>query len=210
MMRARRSAALALALIATGCKVGPNYARPDAPSAPAFKELAGWKPADPRDGIDRGAWWSVYNDPVLDGLEKQVAISNQTVKQSEAAYRQATALIREAQSGLFPTLSVSPGLSRSKNSSGSSSFGRGGATSEYSFQGSASWTLDVWGQIRREIESQSAAAQASAADLANARLSEQAALATAYFELRGQDSLEKLLTDTVAEYRRALQITQNQ
>lgn len=213
-MRRKAFMALALALAVAGCKVGPNYARPQAPTASKFKELAGWKPSHPRDGIDRGAWWSVYNDPQLDTLERQVEISNQTVAEAEASYRQAVALIGEAQSSLWPTLGVTPGVTRSKSGSGgssSSSFGSSGAArTQYSIEGSASWDLDVWGKIRRQVESQSAAAQASAADLANAKLSAQGALATAYFEMHGADSLTKLLTDTVDEYKRSLAITQNQ
>jgi len=208
MMRPSACAALTLVLLAAGCKVGPDYARPDAPTAPAFKELAGWKPSDPRDGIDRGAWWSVFADPDLDRLERQVDISNQTVKQAEAAYREAVALIREARASLFPTLTVAPGVTRSQSSGGGSGFS--GTRTQYTAEGAASWEVDVWGQIRRQVESQSAAAQASAADLANAKLSAQGSLATAYFELRGADSLAKLLSDTVEEYKRALAITQNQ
>jgi NodT family efflux transporter outer membrane factor (OMF) lipoprotein len=208
MMRPSACAALTLILLAAGCKVGPDYARPDAPTAPAFKELAGWKPSDPRDGIDRGAWWSVFADPDLDRLERQVDISNQTVKQAEAAYREAVALIREARASLFPTLTVAPGVTRSQSSGGGSGFS--GTRTQYTAEGAASWEVDVWGQIRRQVESQSAAAQASAADLANAKLSAQGSLATAYFELRGADSLAKLLSDTVEEYKRALAITQNQ
>jgi NodT family efflux transporter outer membrane factor (OMF) lipoprotein len=205
-----RHAALALALLLAGCKVGPNYARPSAPASPAFKELAGWHPGKPHDGIDRGAWWSVYADPQLDGLEQRVDVSNQTVKAAEAAYQQAAALIREAQSSLFPALTLSPGVTRDKNGGGAGGGGLGGLRTQYTVEGTASWDLDVWGKIRRQVESQSAAAQVSAADLANAKLSAQAALATAYFELRGSDSLIQLLTDTAAEYRRALAITQNQ
>jgi NodT family efflux transporter outer membrane factor (OMF) lipoprotein len=208
MRRARLLSGLAVALLAAGCKVGPDYTPATAPTAPAFKELAGWKPSQPRDGIDRGAWWSVYDDADLDRLERLVAISNQTVRQAEAAYREAVALTQEAQSALLPTLTLAPGVTRSKNSSGSGSFT--GLRTQYTAEGSASWTIDVWGKLRRQVESQSAAAQASAADLANAKLSAQAALATAYFELRGADSLERLLSDTVDEYRRALAIAQNQ
>ncbi len=212
MRRPVRYAALALSLLAAGCKVGPNYARPSAPTTPAFKELAGWKPSDPRDGIDRGAWWSIYGDAELDGLERQVEVSNQNVIEAAAAYRQAVALIQEARSGLFPVLSVTPGVTRAQNgggSGGSAGFG-GGPHTQYSVEGNASWDLDVWGKIRRQIESQSAAAQVNAADLANAKLSAQGSLATAYFELRAADSLTKLLSDTVADYRHALAITQNQ
>jgi NodT family efflux transporter outer membrane factor (OMF) lipoprotein len=213
MRRFAGRAALALALAAAGCKVGPNYARPAAPATPAFKELAGWKPTEPRDGLDRGAWWSVYADPLLDGLERQVEVSNQNVIQAAAAYREATALIGEARSSLFPTLALAPGVTRSKSGGGTGGSGGGfasGPRTQYTFEASASWDLDVWGKIRRQAESQSAAAQVSAADLANARLSAQGSLATAYFELRGADSLTNLLTDTAADYRGALAITQNQ
>lgn len=216
MKSARRLSVLALgaaALGVAGCKVGPNYARPSAPTPVAFKELAGWKPADPRDGIDRGAWWSIYNDAELDRLERQVDISNQNVKQAEAAYREAVALIGEARANLFPVLTAGPNVARSSGGGAggtASPFGASGPRSQFSLEGSASWDLDVWGRIRRQIESQSAAAQASAADLANAQLSAQGSLATAYFELRGSDSLIQLLKDTAVEFRKALQITQNQ
>ncbi len=201
-MRRGRAAVLALALAVVGCKVGPNYARPAAPATPAFKELAGWKPTEPRDGIDRGAWWSVYADPTLDGLMRQVAISNQNVKTAEAAYRAAVALIGEAQASLFPTLALAPGAARSAVGARTST--------QYTAEGSAGWVLDVWGRIRRQVESQSAAAQVGAADLANATLSAQAALATAYFDLRGADSLVLLLDETLTQYGRSLAITQNQ
>lgn len=217
-MRTRRTgpgllaAVLSLGLL-PGCTVGPDYQRPDAPVPVAFKELAGWKPATPRDGIDRGAWWSIYDDPDLDRLERQVAISNQNVKSFEAAYRAASALVRETQAGLFPTLGLTPGVTRARSSSGSlggSSGSFGGPRTSYTMEGNAAWTLDVWGKIRRQVESDVAAAQVSAADLANATLSAQATLAIAYINLHYEDSLQQLLTQTVAEYQRALTITQNQ
>jgi NodT family efflux transporter outer membrane factor (OMF) lipoprotein len=202
-----------LSLLLAGCSVGPDYHRPVAATPVAFKELAGWKIATPRAELPKGAWWSVYNDPLLDRLERRVVIDNQTVKASEAAYRQAAALVREAQAGFFPTLSLIPDISRSKQSTGgfSTSAGRlGKPFTEYSAQGSASWEVDLWGRIRRQVESEQASAEVSAADLANATLSAQAALAGDYFNLRYQDSLAQLLTDTVAQYRRALTIAQNQ
>jgi NodT family efflux transporter outer membrane factor (OMF) lipoprotein len=211
MIRLMRSAALALVLVAAGCKVGPNYARPDAPAAPAFKELAGWKPSTPRDGGGGGACWSLYDDTLLDSLERQVVVSNQNVLAAEAGYRQAAALVREAQSSLYPTLSVAPGVTRGTTSSASGSSSSGNrAYTQYTAEGTASWDLDVWGRIRRQVESQSAAAQVSAADLANAQLSAQGSLATDYFELRSADSLAQLLRDTLVAYNHALRITQNQ
>jgi NodT family efflux transporter outer membrane factor (OMF) lipoprotein len=195
---------MALALVEAGCKVGPNYARPDAPVAPAFKELVGWKPSAPRDG-GGGAWWSLYDDKLLDSLERQVVVSNQNVLAAEAAYRQAAALVREARSSLYPTLLFTPGITRGKIEGG------GGATrTQYTVEATASWDIDVWGRIRRQVESQSAAAQVSAADLANAALSAQGSLATDYFELRSADSLARLLRDTLVAYKHALRITQNQ
>jgi NodT family efflux transporter outer membrane factor (OMF) lipoprotein len=209
-----------LALLLTGCMVGPDYKRPDAPVPVTYKELDGWKPATPLDGIDRGAWWSIYNDPELDQLESQVAVSNQNVKSFEASYRAAAALVRETQAELFPTATVTPSVTRTKSGSGGGAVASSGAVvggggsgtirTQYSLQGSADWVPDFWGKIGRQVESNVAAAQVSAADLANATLSAQATLAIAYVNLHYEDSLQKLLTDTVAEYQHALEITQNQ
>src|SRR4051794_6091977 len=141
------------------CTVGPDYQRPDAPTSAAFKELQGWTPSAPADGVDKGAWWSVYNDPELDRLERMVDISNQTIKSFEAQYRTAVALVAEARAGLFPTLSAGGDATRSgsgakfgglSSSTSSGSVSRTGTT--YSLSGNASWDLDVWGRIRRQIE----------------------------------------------------------
>ncbi len=208
-----------ICLILAGCMVGPDYQRPDAPSPAAFKELAGWKISQPADAADKGAWWSVYHDPELDRLERMVEVSNQTVKSFEAQYRSAVALVAEARAGLFPTVGLTGDASRSgsggRGSSGLSTTGRTtssgrGSGTTYSISGSVTWDLDVWGRIRRQVESSSAAAQVSAADLANAKLSAQATLAADYFNLRAEDSLARLLAETAANYRRSLQITQNQ
>jgi NodT family efflux transporter outer membrane factor (OMF) lipoprotein len=203
----------------TSCMVGPDYKTPDAPASAAFKELDGWHPAKPADATDRGAWWSIYNDPVLDKLERQVDVSNQTLKESEAAYRTARAIVDEARANLFPTFGVTASDTRSSRGGGSinssgltslQSISGGRTTTEYTLEGTASWDLDVWGRIRRQVESDVAAAQASAADVASARLSAQGQLATDYFELRGEDSLQTLLDQTVIEFQRALDITKNQ
>ena len=201
-----RCVACLAALLAAGCTVGPDYARPAAPASAAFKELAGWKPSTPRDGIDRGAWWSIFHDPELDALERRVAISNENVKAFEAAFRQAQSLVQEARSSLFPVVGLNGNGVRGANSGGVGAITRNTGAIETS----ASWDLDVWGRIRRLVESQTAAAQVGAADLANATLSAQAAVATDYFLMRGQDSLGELLTRTVAEYQRSLTISQNQ
>jgi NodT family efflux transporter outer membrane factor (OMF) lipoprotein len=213
------TAAVCLSLVLTGCMVGPDYKRPDPPATPvAFKELAGWKISQPADAADRGDWWSVYHDPLLDRLEREVNVSNQTVKQFEAQYRNAVTLVAEARAGLFPTVGLSAGVTRSGSGTGggssfssASSFGGSSRNgTQYNVSGTVAWDLDVWGRIRRQVESSSAAAQVGAADLANAKLSAQATLATDYFDLRAEDSLTELLTETAAAFRRALQITENQ
>ena len=205
----RKSLVAACALLLAGCTVGPDYRKPAAPPAAAFKELAGWKPSTPHDEIDRGAWWSVFHDRDLDALEQQVAVSNQNVRAFAAAFRQAQALVWEARSAQLPLIGLTANGQRGVGGTGG--FGGGSPTSTTgAVEASASWDLDVWGRIRRQVESQTAAAQVSAADLANATLSAQVALATDYFDLRAQDSLADLLTRTVAEYQHSLQITQNQ
>lgn len=198
------------------CSVGPDYQRPAAASPPAYKEMEGWKPAEPQQAGSNGPWWAVYNDPALDGLEQQVDVSNQTLKASVAAFEQARALVGVARAGYFPTVTLGAGVTQSGQGSGSSgtsrSGGRGGS-SQTTFNltgGIASWEIDVWGRIRRLVENAVATAQADAADVAAARLSAQAQLATDYFELRVADELKQLLDDTIAAYARSLEITRNQ
>ncbi len=216
-MRARLALVL-LPVILSACEVGPDYVRPQpaSPTPAAFKEVPdGWKVAQPNDAVNRGPWWSVYKDPVLDDLEKQVSINNQTVKASEAAFRQASAIIREARAQLFPVITGSSSVTRSQQGTGSigtGSFagGAGEPHTRYSFAGAVSnWEIDLWGQIRRQVESDIATAQATAGDLASAQLSAQAQLATAYFELRTADELKRLLEATVEAYTRSLKITTN-
>jgi NodT family efflux transporter outer membrane factor (OMF) lipoprotein len=212
------------ALIAlAACTVGPDYGRPDAPVPATFKEIDGWKPATPREAASGEPWWSIYNDPVLDGLERQIDISNQTVKASEAAYHLSQALVAEARAGFFPTFDLTGSATRSGGGSGSSSSrssssrfsgvsggGRGGfAQNSFQVDAQASWTLDIWGSIRRTVESDVANAQVSAADLAAARLLAQATLAADYFQLRVEDELAQLLGDEAEAFARSLQITRN-
>ncbi len=213
-----------LSLLLGACAVGPDYKRPDAVgTGSGFKEAPpGWTVAKPADAAPKGAWWAIYHDPLLDRLERRVAVSNQNVRVFAAQYREAQATVDIARSALFPTLAGTAGVTRSGIGEGNSVLttggtgtsgistrgGRNGTT--YSLQGSADWDLDVWGRIRRQIESNVAAAQLSAADLANATLSAQATLATDYFELRTQDALGELLTNTVQAFAEALRITQNQ
>lgn len=217
--RRMRLVALVMAAGLAACTVGPDYERPIAATPAAYKEAAykeidGWQPSQPRDLADRGAWWSVYNDPALDQLERQVDISNQNLKAAEAAFRQARAIVAEARAGLFPTVAVDASAQRSGQGAGAGTSGatvsRGGRVqNQFSATAVASWELDVWGRIRRIVESDVASAQASAADLASARLSAQALLATDYFQLRVADELERLLDTTVEAFGRALQITTN-
>lgn len=199
------STALSVLILLTACEVGPDYAPPSVDAPPAYKEIGKWQPANPEEGIDRGSWWSIYKDPVLDNLEKQVEISNQNLVAAEAAWRAARAQVGESRATLFPTVSTNSSGTRN----GGGSFKNGPITT-YNLSAGTNWVPDLWGRIRRTIESDIANAQASAADLALARLSAQAELATDYFSLRGQDELKYLLDATIAADKRALKIVQNQ
>jgi NodT family efflux transporter outer membrane factor (OMF) lipoprotein len=214
-----------LALLA-GCMVGPDYKRPSAPTPAAFKEQGDWKVAQPQDEAPRGAWWSIYKDPLLDQLERQIDIDNQTLKAAEAAYRETAAVVQQARAALFPTATTTLSERSSKGSGAttttipttgstgvtSTAVSSGGVSirSTDTLTGSASWAPDVWGLVRRTIESDVANAQASAANLAAARLSAQGALATAYLQLRIEDELKRLLDSTAEAYARSLQIVRNQ
>jgi NodT family efflux transporter outer membrane factor (OMF) lipoprotein len=209
--------ALAFISVLTGCTVGPDYVPEAAPVAKNFKELKGWKVATPSDALYRGEWWSFYHDPKLDFLIRQVEVSNQNVLAQAAAYEQARAVIREAQAALFPTLNATYNATRAYNGPGAGAAGTlatgarlGQYSSTYVPGFSATWDLDVWGAVRRQIESNASAAQASKADLDNAKLSAQAMLATAYYNLRAADSLHDLLERTVVQYKKTLDIVQNQ
>ncbi|HZB93094.1 MAG TPA: efflux transporter outer membrane subunit [Stellaceae bacterium] len=200
--------ALSVLLLLASCTVGPDYKRPPAPVPAAYKET-GWKTATPHEAIGRGPWWSIYNDPVLDGLEREIDISNQNLKAAEAAYRQARAVVGEAYAGYFPTVSLGGSGTRTGQGGNvaSSNFGR---NTTVDLTADATWSVDLWGRIRRTVESDVANAQASAADIANARLSAQAQLAVLYFELRAADQQERLLDSSVTAFTQSLQITQNQ
>ncbi|KVC47066.1 RND transporter [Burkholderia diffusa] len=209
--------AVATAVLLAGCAVGPDYHRPDTSIPAAFKEApAGWKVAQPADRTDRGPWWTVYNDPQLDALIGKLNASNQTIAQSAAAYRQARALVAEARAAYFPTVGLTASGSRSRTgrtstSSSASSFGSSASIgNSYSVGLDASWEPDLWGKVSRSVSAQRAGEAAAAADLANARLSQQALLAQTYFQLRTSDALQKLLDDTVKSYGESLRLTQNQ
>ena len=200
----------AIVLLLGGCMVGPNYQRPAPVLSARYKELAGWVPAHPADDAPKGAWWSIYHDPLLTSLESRVAVSNQTIANFAAQYAQAQAIVDEAHAQLFPVFAATASVTRSHAGSNGIGSGGGETRTQYVVQGSASWDLDLWGRIRRQVQSDVAAAQVSAADLQNAVLSAQASLATDYQELRYEDSLSDLLTATVTAYRDAMRITHNQ
>ena len=207
--RARLSLLLVSAAL-SGCAVGPNYARPSAPTPPQFKEAAGWAPGRPDDAAaDKGAWWTIFNDPLLDQFEQRIATSNQTVKEYEAAYREAKAVAAAAHAGLFPTIGVGADATRSQSSASLSPTG-GKPQTSLTGEVEASWVPDLWGKARRTIEGDKALAEASAADLGNARLAAQAALAGDYFTLRVLDEQKRLYQRTVDDYQQFLSLTTNQ
>jgi NodT family efflux transporter outer membrane factor (OMF) lipoprotein len=215
-----------MAVLATaicGCAVGPNYVRPTSPVSPIFKEAAGWSPAAPADTLDRGDWWTLFNDPTLNALAAKVEVSNQNIVAAEAAYREARAVVSEQRAALFPTVDLTGSSTQSGGGSGTrgsvvsggstvvTGVGGGGAnrTTEYRVSMGASWEPDIWGRIRRTIESAAAQADASAADLAAAKLSAQGELATDYIGLRGADAQIAVDRTTVEAYQRSLTIAQN-
>src|ERR1700747_3138804 len=193
MKRARPMGVLTAVLLLPACTVDPDYRRPSAPVPAQYKE-AGWKVGEPFDAIDRGAWWSVYKDPLLDDLEKQIDISNQNLKSAEAAFQEAEWIVAPARASFFPTVDLNASAQRQRTGGGSSSStgaGRSGFTSSsFSTSASASWTPDLWGRIRRTVESDVANAQASAGDLASARLSAQGTLASDSLQLRVSDEVK--------------------
>src|SRR5208337_1176754 len=222
-------------LLLSGCTVGPNYVRPPTAAPEAFKETPGWKVAQPRDELSRGAWWEIYNDPKLNALEEQVDINNQNIAAAEAQFRQALALVQAARAAYFPTVTGGASWTRLQNSAtlgnispsttsgggsgtgGTSSGGRTGKVSpgpppitEFLLNSDLTWEPDLWGKVRRQVESSRASAQASAADLEGVRLSARATLAQSYFQLRTVDDLKRLLSDTAADYQKVLVFTKNQ
>ena len=227
---------LSLTVLLASCEVGPDYKRPTAPLQDKFKEAQGktviaptpskeWKVAEPKDQSDRGKWWQVFNDAKLNELEDQLDKNNQNIANAYYNYQQAYALVDEARSAFFPTVIGSVGIVHQRPSSGGTSssvsssgaispIGGGGGSSSgntttHTMNLNASWEPDIWGLVRREVESAASNAQASAALLAYTRLSAQASLAQYYFELRGLDMNQKLLDETVVSYKKLLQYTQN-
>ncbi|MES2217818.1 MAG: efflux transporter outer membrane subunit [Pseudomonadota bacterium] len=216
-------------LLLSACKVGPDYVRPTVIAPAKYKETPkGWKVAQPRDMYDRGPWWRVFHDDQLSKLESQLNATNQTVAQAYALYMQARALVAEARSNFFPLVTGSAGVTRQRQGSSgagtfisssassttgaftSSSAGEGNPSNSHSLFLDATWEPDIWGSVHRQVEASADNAQASQASLAAIRLSSQAALAQDYFTLRALDNDQKILDDTVKEYKNALKLTKNQ
>ena len=209
MTRSTLALTVATALITTllaACTVGPDYRRPDVETPDAFKSSAGWTPATPADEALRGPWWTVYGDPDLDALEEQAVGRNQTIAQAEASYRAARTLVDQARAAYFPLLTGDASFTRS--ASGRASTG-GGVGNSRTVELTASWEPDLWGKVRRQVESQQASADASGSDLANTALSTQATIASDYFQLRQIDTQIQLLSDTSQAYQRSLDVTRN-
>ncbi|WP_229503856.1 efflux transporter outer membrane subunit [Massilia putida] len=208
--------ALLAAAVLSGCAFTPAYERPATPNPAAFKELQGWAPAAPADALERGPWWNLFSDPVLDGLVRQVEVNNQNVAAAVAAYSQARALVAEQRASLFPTVTLTGGANRNGSGGGGggsgnngNSNGNGRTSNSYRLNIGSSWEPDVWGRLRAGVSAAQANAQASGADLASARLSAQGELAADYFSLRSVDAQRALLATTIEGYRRVLKITQN-
>ena len=206
--------AAAAALLLGGCMVGPDYHRPQVSVPATFHELPGWTQAEPAAAGPKGAWWTGFNDPLLDELEPQVVVSNQTVAQDYANYQQALAEVKVARASLFPTIGVTGSATRQRSATGTSSSSSFGniqrVNNSGSLEGNVSWAPDLWGSVRRTIEQNAATAQASEATLANATLSEQIALATAVIELRTSDANIDLLKQTVQAYQHFLNVVSDQ
>jgi NodT family efflux transporter outer membrane factor (OMF) lipoprotein len=222
--------ALSGALLLSGCTVGPKYHRPSVTTPEAFKELTpadypstdGWKVAQPRDAAIKGKWWEIFNDSQLNALEEQVNVSNQTIASAAAAFLVARAIVRQARSQYFPTVTVGPSINTSMQSGTlSSGFATGSGTgtgtgvvvspqviTNYSLPFDATWVPDLFGRVRNNVRANANAAQASAADLENTRLTVQAEVAVDYFSIRGQDALKQLLDDTVVSFQESLRLTQ--
>lgn len=197
-----------------GCSLAPTYHAPTAPPPPAnaYQENDGWKQSQPTAEIDRGAWWSIYQDPVLDDLERRATDANQNLKAAFSRLQQARAETRIARADFFPTITAGGSGSRQRISENGPRFVTGLSKptyNDFSLQADLSYEIDVFGRIRSAFNSAKADQQASAADLAALNLSTQADLATSYFSLRGSDAQSELLDKTVADYQHSLDLTQN-
>ena len=208
-------------VLCAGCSFAPKYAKPAVQTPVAFKELTpdqfketdGWKAAEPRDSMIRGNWWEMFHEPELNALEGQVTVSNQNVAAALANFLAARAVVKQARSQYFPTVSASPSVTRARQSSvqiQSSSSPTPFTVTEYSLPLDASWELDFWGRIRNSVKANSLEAQATLADLENVRLTVQAEAAADYFQLRVLDAQKELLDASVLAFEESLKLTQVQ
>ena len=206
----KRCAPVLLLLVFFGCAVGPDYQRPSVDVPAGYKEAGEWKVAQPQDGAGGGQWWEMFGDPELNALMEQVEISNQNVLAAEAQFRRAQAIVAASRAAYFPTVTANASITRSRSPIGVIGGTTAGRTiTNRSASLDAGWELDLWGRLRRTAESSEASAQASAADLAGARLSSQAALASNYFLLRTIDAQKRILDETVAAFQKSLDLTKN-
>jgi NodT family efflux transporter outer membrane factor (OMF) lipoprotein len=200
------------ALELSGCEVGPKYHTPVVQAPPAYKEVGNWKPSQPNDQNLGGTWWTIFQDPLLDSLELQVNVSNQNLKAADAQFQQARAVLRYNRAAYYPTVTTAPSATRTRVSNNrpplSSTFD-GVTYNDFVLPFDFSYQADVWGQVRRNVESYREQAQASAADLATVNLSMQADVAIDYFQARSLDAEEQLLKSTVTQYEQALKLTES-
>ncbi len=207
-----RAVLLAFALLQlTGCAVGPKYHTPVVDAPPAYKEVGDWKPAQPNEQSLGGEWWKIFQDPQLDALELQVNVSNQNLKAADAQFQQARAVLRYNRADYYPTVTAGPSATRTRISANSptSTILRGATYNDFVLPFDFSYQADVWGRVRKNVESYREQAQASAADLATVNLSMHADLAIDYFQARTLDAQEELLNSTVKEYEQALELNEN-
>lgn len=199
-------------LLFAGCTVGPNYRRPTAEVPTTYKEVGDWKTAQPNDQSLGENWWEIFQDPQLNALEGQVTVSNQNLKAAQAQYTQARALLRYYRADLYPTVTADPSATRnriSNNRPPPTSIFNGITYNDFQIPFELSYQIDVWGRVRRNVESYRAQAQVSAADLSAVDLSMHSQLALYYFQARLLDAEEQLLTSTVTQYQQALELMQN-
>src|SRR6202158_98667 len=207
------AALLGALILFSGCNRGLRYQRTQVETPPAYKEMEGWKRAQPQDDALRGKWWEMFNEPQLNALEEKVNVSNQNIASAAAGFLAARALVKEARSQLFPTVTTNPSIivqrtpSSSGSGSGAGSKSSAGTFTDYTLPFDATWQPDLFGRIRNTVKSAAYGAQASAADLENTRLTVQAEVAADYFQLRGQDALKQLLDATVDSFGKSLDLT---
>jgi NodT family efflux transporter outer membrane factor (OMF) lipoprotein len=209
VVQAFRPAVLAAVIALSACAPTVKYVQPTVEIAPAFRENAEWKTAQPADDLLRGNWWELFGDPDLNALEQQIDVSNQTLRAADAQFAQARALVRGTRANLFPTVDVAPSVTRSQASGNRPATTFHQAANDFILPVEVSWEADVWGRIHSAVTASQAAAQASAADLETARLSLHAELAVDYFTLRGIDRDRQLLDAAVESFEKALELTQN-